>query len=69
MPKIATKHMNYKFRDGLKIASFKQSDILAKKLKEAKLLPPKLIEDYNLPKDITFDKLKMSKGEKSQTEY
>lgn len=68
MPKVMIKkHYAYRFRDGLKLASFKRSDVLRMRAKQERLLQPKIIDDYTLPADIQFSEITLPKEETSQT--
>ena len=70
MPKVMIKkHYSYSFRDGLKLASFKQSDVQKMRAKHEKLLPPKIIDEYSLPPNIQFSEISLPKEETSSTQF
>ena len=70
MPKVMIKkHYAYRFCDGLKLASFKQSDVMKMRAKHEKLLQPKEIDDYALPANIQFKEVALPKEETSQTQF
>lgn len=70
MPKVTIKkHYAYRFRDGLKLASFKRSDVLKMRAKQEKLLPPKIIDDYTLPENVKFNEVAIPREETSSTQF
>lgn len=70
MPKVMTrKHYAYRFCDGLRLAQFKQSDVMKARAKHEKLLQPKVVADYALPENVQFREVALPKEETSSTQF